>query len=113
MFGLMGVGGIAARSLPFMGFGATHRGARVLLTWTMHLDPTAAAVVKIMRGCGAEGPTMADTDAKQFRKEAEECRLLAEKATSPLDRDEWLRLAAEWTKLAQEAESRGGRWFRT
>jgi hypothetical protein len=58
------------------------------------------------------GP-MADTDAEQFRKEAEECHLLAEKATSTLDKDEWLRLAAGWTKLAQEAESRGGRWFRT
>jgi len=52
-------------------------------------------------------------DAEQFRKEAEECHLLAAKATSTLDKDEWLRLAAGWTKLAQEAESRGGRWFRT
>jgi len=51
-------------------------------------------------------------DAEQFRKEAEECHLLAEKATSTLDKDEWLRLAAGWTKLAQEADSRGGRWFR-
>jgi hypothetical protein len=31
---------------------------------------------------------MADTDAKQFRKEAEECRLLAQKANSTQDKDE-------------------------
>ncbi len=29
------------------------------------------------------------------------------------DREEWLRLAADWLKLAQEAERHGGRWFRT
>jgi hypothetical protein len=26
---------------------------------------------------------------------------------------EWLRLAADWLKLAQEAERHAGRWFRT
>jgi hypothetical protein len=56
---------------------------------------------------------MAETDAERFRKEAEDCRVLAEKASSPIDKEWWLRLAAEWLKLAQEAESRGGRWFRT
>ena len=33
-------------------------------------------------------------DAEQFRKEAEECHLLAAKATSTLDKDEWLRSAS-------------------
>ncbi|WFU74939.1 hypothetical protein [Bradyrhizobium sp. CB2312] len=56
---------------------------------------------------------MAVTDAELFRKEAEDCLHLAEKAISALDKEEWQRLAAEWLKLAQEAESRGGRWFRT
>jgi hypothetical protein len=56
---------------------------------------------------------MTETDAERFRKEAEDCGVLAEKASSPIDKEWWLRLAAEWLKLAQEAESRGGRWFRT
>jgi hypothetical protein len=56
---------------------------------------------------------MTETDAERFRREAEDCRVIAEKAISPLDKEEWLRLAAEWLKLAVEAESRGGRWFRT
>jgi hypothetical protein len=56
---------------------------------------------------------MTETDAERFRKEAEDCRILAEKAISAPDREEWLRFATEWLKLAQEAESRGGRWFRT
>ena len=44
--------------------------------------------------------------------DAEECRELAEKATSPLDKDAWMRLAEDWLKLAQEAE-RGARFGRT
>jgi hypothetical protein len=44
------------------------------------------------------------TDAERFRKEAEECRELAEKAMSPLDKEAWVRLAEDWLKLAQEAE---------
>jgi hypothetical protein len=47
---------------------------------------------------------MSDADAQRFRQEAEECRQLAEKAISPRDREEWLRLAAEWDTLAQAAE---------
>jgi hypothetical protein len=47
---------------------------------------------------------MSETDADGFRKQAEECREQAAKAISPLDKEEWLRLAAEWIKLAQSAE---------
>ena len=49
---------------------------------------------------------MTKTDADSFRKEAEECREQAAKAISQLDKDTWLRLAAEWIKLAQAAEER-------
>jgi hypothetical protein len=49
---------------------------------------------------------MTDTDANRFRKEAEVCREQAAKAISPLDKEEWLRIAAEWIKLAQDAEGR-------
>jgi hypothetical protein len=47
---------------------------------------------------------MTKTDADRFRKEAEECREQAAKAIGQLDEDTWLRLAAEWIKVAQAAE---------
>ncbi|SDK18287.1 hypothetical protein SAMN05216338_11054 [Bradyrhizobium sp. Rc2d] len=47
---------------------------------------------------------LSQTDAERFRKEAEECLELAEKAENPLDKEEWLRLAEDWLKLAQEVE---------
>jgi hypothetical protein len=49
---------------------------------------------------------MTETDAQRFRKQAEECHELAAKAFSQLDREAWLRLAADWIKLAQSAEER-------
>jgi hypothetical protein len=49
------------------------------------------------------------TEADRFRKEAEECRQLADKAINPLDKEEWLRLASDWSKLAQEADARRSR----
>jgi hypothetical protein len=45
-------------------------------------------------------------EGDRFRKQAEDCRQKAERAVSPHDRDFWLRLAADWTKLAQSAEDR-------
>ena len=46
---------------------------------------------------------MAEDDAARFRKQAEECRELAAKALSSLDKEAWLRLAEDWLKLAVSA----------
>jgi hypothetical protein len=53
---------------------------------------------------------MPETDAERFRAEAEECRQQAEKAINPLDKEAWLKLAAEWIRLAQDAEGRRSRF---
>jgi hypothetical protein len=45
-----------------------------------------------------------ETPAQRYRRAAEECQLNAEKAERSADREAWLRLAADWTKLAQAAE---------
>jgi hypothetical protein len=45
------------------------------------------------------------TDAERFREQAAECRQLAETAHDPRDKEAWLRLSADWLKLAQEADS--------
>ena len=44
------------------------------------------------------------SDANKYRREAEECRLNAECALRPIDREAWLRIAANWAKLAEGAE---------
>jgi hypothetical protein len=49
---------------------------------------------------------MTETDAERFRKEAEECRRLAERSVSQPDKESWLRLASDWIKLAEAAEER-------
>ena len=48
-------------------------------------------------------------DAARFRKQADECREQAERAINPLDKERWLRLAGDWTKMAQDAEARYGK----
>jgi hypothetical protein len=54
---------------------------------------------------------MPESDADRFRQEAEECRKLAASAVSQLDKEAWLRLAADWIKLAENAEQRRRRWL--
>jgi hypothetical protein len=49
---------------------------------------------------------MTGTDAHRFRQEADECRKLAERSAAPSDKEAWLRLAADWIKLAEEADQR-------
>jgi hypothetical protein len=44
------------------------------------------------------------SDADRYRREAEECRENAWNALRTIDREAWLRLAADWAKLAESAE---------
>ena len=37
-----------------------------------------------------------------YRAKAEECRKQAENSLSSFDKEAWLRLAEDWTKMAQE-----------
>jgi hypothetical protein len=54
---------------------------------------------------------MSKTDADRFRQQAEECRKLAERSASQLDKEAWLRLAADWIKLAENAEQPRRHWL--
>jgi hypothetical protein len=38
--------------------------------------------------------------AKEYRAEAQKCRQMADKIISPLDREMWLQLAADWLRMA-------------
>jgi hypothetical protein len=49
---------------------------------------------------------MPKDDAIRLRKQADECRELASRAVSPLDKEAWLRLAEEWLKLALTADEK-------
>jgi hypothetical protein len=49
------------------------------------------------------------TEAERFRKQAEECRQMAAKVISPLDKEAWLKLAEDWLRLAREADRRDRR----
>jgi hypothetical protein len=48
------------------------------------------------------------TDADNFRRQADLCHAQAAKTVSQPDRDAWLRLAADWLGLAEDAERRTG-----
>jgi hypothetical protein len=43
----------------------------------------------------------------EYRAEAERCREMAAEAISPLDKEAWLQLAAEWRSLASIHERFG------
>ena len=55
------------------------------------------------RGLALEFRQMAD--AEQFRKEADRARMTAKPAVTARDRAFWSALAANWEKLAKEAEA--------
>lgn len=48
--------------------------------------------------------TMTEVDLTRFRNHAEECRKRADGARSQADREAWLQLAADWTKLAESGQ---------
>jgi hypothetical protein len=46
--------------------------------------------------------------AAHYRQQVDTCLRMAEQALSPYD-EEWLRIAAKWTRLARQAEVKGMR----
>ena len=57
-------------------------------------------------------PAMTETDAERYRKQAEECRKLAERSANQFDHKSWLRLADDWIKLAEADEERRAKSWR-
>ena len=47
-----------------------------------------------------------DNDPSYFREQAEYCRLQAQKASEPKDKEVWLKVAGDWLQLAEGAEAR-------
>ena len=52
--------------------------------------------------------TMPDIEPDKFRREAKECRQNAEQARNTTDKEAWLRLAEDWTKLARGEDLKRG-----
>ncbi len=48
------------------------------------------------------------SEVDRFKSKAEQCRHAAAQTVSELDRSAWLRLAAEWEKLAETALQKRG-----
>jgi hypothetical protein len=48
------------------------------------------------------------SEEKRFKDRAEECRRAAARAEAEGDKNAWLRLAAEWDKLAEHAANKRG-----
>jgi hypothetical protein len=53
-----------------------------------------------------EQTTTPEVDIAGSRAQAEECLKQAEQALSQTDRETWLQMAAQWIKLAEDAEHR-------
>lgn len=47
---------------------------------------------------------MANSRADHYRRQAEDCRLQAEKSKLDGDKASWLKLAAQWQRMAEEAD---------
>jgi hypothetical protein len=45
--------------------------------------------------------------AAEFRQNAVECQLQAGKSLTPRDREQWLKIAGHWLKLADATEQSG------
>lgn len=47
------------------------------------------------------------TKAEEYRAKAEHCRHMADQVISPMDKDMWLQLAADWMFMAAQRERSG------
>jgi len=49
---------------------------------------------------------MNSDDPNRYREQAEYCRTQAKKASDPKDKEAWLKVAADWLQMAEDAERR-------
>lgn len=77
----------------------TRTRARAGLYFSMTLRRSRSRLSRYHRAMG-------NLDSEQCHKAAEECRTEAERAKSPIDRERWLRLAAQWMELKRRAEQK-------
>jgi hypothetical protein len=56
-------------------------------------------------------PSMAETHAERYRKQADECRKLAKRSANEFDEKSWLHLAEDWIKLAEADEERQAKFW--
>ena len=82
------------------------RGTVAETKWRLSTSTGQVRLQEAQRSSGAVIRPMANGDAEEFRKQADECRRLALEARSESDRGSWLRLADNWAELAEAAESR-------
>jgi hypothetical protein len=54
--------------------------------------------------CRVQASSLAMSKPDDHRAKAEECRLQADRAFSPLDKEAWLQLAADWLAMASLCE---------
>jgi hypothetical protein len=54
--------------------------------------------------CLVHAGDLAMSKPDDYRAKAEECRLQADRAFSPLDKEAWLQLAADWLAMASLRE---------
>ena len=52
---------------------------------------------------------MSEREVIRFRLQAEEAQQFAEKSIDVLEKDAWLKVACEWTKLAESASANRGK----
>ena len=50
---------------------------------------------------------MLESRADEYRRKAEECRLLAAKSNREDDKAAWLKLTEDWQRLAQSVDDKG------
>jgi hypothetical protein len=82
------------------------RGTVAGTKWGLSTSTGQARLQEAQRSSGALIRPMANSDAEEFRKQADECRRLALDARSESERGAWLRLVDNWDELAEAAEAR-------
>jgi hypothetical protein len=80
--------------------------AGLILLWLNLRGGRRRAVPTALPGQGGYPEGISDADIATSRARAQECLEQAAQSTSETDKEAWLRIAAEWIKLVEDADRR-------